>query len=260
MEKKYFFFDIDNTLVVWPGGYIPESALFALKKLREAGHFVALATGRLQADAARHAKIADICDFVADGGYSVTIGNQVVYMEGLPLETSKKLIHQLEDIGIRWAVTLTNELVRHTRFSDVEDTFVIWDHFTTIVDPTLDIDSFTQIYKIYLYLGEGDREKLAKFDHLNMPFIYYGDSCILYEPMDKAKGIKKVMDFYEADYKNVVVFGDGRNDRTMFLPEWYNIAMGNARPELKELADYITTNCDEDGIFNACIAHGWISE
>ena len=27
----------------------------------------------------------------------------------------------------------------------------------------------------------------------------------------------------------------------------FNIAMGNARAELKEKADYITTDCDKDG-------------
>ena len=55
-----------------------------------------------------------------------------------------------------------------------------------------------------------------------------------------------------------VVFGDGYNDLSMFRPEWLNIAMGNARPELKAKADYITTDCDKDGIYNACKHFKWI--
>ena len=55
-----------------------------------------------------------------------------------------------------------------------------------------------------------------------------------------------------------VVFGDGYNDLSMFRPEWLNIAMGNARAELKEKADYITTDCDKDGIYNACKHFKWI--
>ena len=46
----------------------------------------------------------------------------------------------------------------------------------------------------------------------------------------------------------------------MFRPEWLNIAMGNARAELKEKADYITTDCDKDGIYNACKHFKWIDQ
>ena len=38
----------------------------------------------------------------------------------------------------------------------------------------------------------------------------------------------------------------------MFTDEWTCVAMGNAIDELKEKADYVTTNVDEDGIYNAC--------
>ena len=48
MKRKYFFFDIDGTLAVGQPGrqYIPESTKYTLEKLKEAGHFVAIATGR----------------------------------------------------------------------------------------------------------------------------------------------------------------------------------------------------------------------
>ena len=43
MEQKFFFFDIDNTLAVWPEGKIPESAQYSLDELKRRGHRVALA-------------------------------------------------------------------------------------------------------------------------------------------------------------------------------------------------------------------------
>ena len=46
MKRKYFFFDIDGTLTDRSTGKIVPSAAEAVKKLEEAGHFVALATGR----------------------------------------------------------------------------------------------------------------------------------------------------------------------------------------------------------------------
>ena len=45
MKKKFFFFDVDNTLAVWPDGIIPKSAQMTLDTLKANGHRVALATG-----------------------------------------------------------------------------------------------------------------------------------------------------------------------------------------------------------------------
>ena len=56
MEQKFFFFDIDNTLAVWPEGKIPDSAQYSLDELKRRGHRVALATGRIQVDAKRFAE------------------------------------------------------------------------------------------------------------------------------------------------------------------------------------------------------------
>jgi hydroxymethylpyrimidine pyrophosphatase-like HAD family hydrolase len=38
----------------------------------------------------------------------------------------------------------------------------------------------------------------------------------------------------------------------MFVDRWVKVAMGNACPELKACADYVTTDVDNDGIWNAC--------
>ena len=46
MKKKYCFFDIDGTLTDRSTNKVVPSALEALEKLEENGHFVAIATGR----------------------------------------------------------------------------------------------------------------------------------------------------------------------------------------------------------------------
>ena len=61
-----------------------------------------------------------------------------------------------------------------------------------------------------------------------------------------------MMDYLHADYQDVIVFGDSSNDISMFIDEWTKVAMGNAIPELKELADYVTADVKEDGIYKAC--------
>lgn len=59
-NKKYFFFDYDGTLAVPRTRSIPQSTLEALDELRAQGHFIALATGRLQVNAV---------DYIDSAGY-----------------------------------------------------------------------------------------------------------------------------------------------------------------------------------------------
>lgn len=113
-NKKYFFFDYDGTLAVPRTRSIPQSTLEALDELRAQGHFIALATGRLQVNAVDYIDSAGITNIVADGGYSVTLNGELKWMEGLPLAPVKKCLHILEDQGIPWAVSTTNELVRYS--------------------------------------------------------------------------------------------------------------------------------------------------
>lgn len=49
--KRYFFFDIDGTLTTPRTADYPDSAREAVRRLQEEGNFVAIASGRLQADA-----------------------------------------------------------------------------------------------------------------------------------------------------------------------------------------------------------------
>ena len=129
MERRFFFFDIDNTLAVWPDGVIPDSAQEALRLLRKNGHRVALATGRLQRDAKRFADLADVHDFIADGGRSMTVDDEIVYMEGMDRQRCLDYIEHLEAKELRWAITDANELVRITPYEEVLAWHPDWDVF-----------------------------------------------------------------------------------------------------------------------------------
>ncbi len=48
-----------------------------------------------------------------------------------------------------------------------------------------------------------------------------------------------------------MAFGDGGNDIPIIKRAGIGIAMGNANQDLKEIADYITSSVDDNGIYNA---------
>ena len=51
--------------------------------------------------------------------------------------------------------------------------------------------------------------------------------------------------------EDVMAVGDGLNDRTMLEAAGFSVAMGNAHPAIKAIADYVTDDCDHDGAAKA---------
>ena len=109
---------------------------------------------------------------------------------------------------------------------------------------------------MFVACAPGEEEQIPALQIL--PWIRYQPEYIFVEPTDKSVGVRRVMDYYQAPYEDAVVFGDGRNDLTMFVPEWTCIAMGNAVEELKQRADFVTKNADDGGIEYALRHFGWI--
>ena len=251
VRKKYFFFDIDGTLAPGLTRIMPADTRRCLAQLKARGHFISLATGRLQKDAAMFAEQYGISSLVADGGNSVTLDGVLRVMKGLPREDCLRFLDQLEAKGIPWAITTVNERVRFTadkRFRAYVDD----GYFDTVMVDGLDYRRQDSFYKIFVPTMAGE------VDFGALPVVHYSSACTFVEPTDKAAGIKEAMAMMRAPLEDVVVFGDGSNDMGMFLPQWRAIAMGNATPQLKARASFVTKDCDDGGTAYACGKFGWI--
>lgn len=253
-RKKYCFFDYDGTLRSRKTDSIPQSALAALDALREAGHFVALATGRLQSDALEVLAPAKINTIIADGGNSITIGGKLISIEGMPLEPVRAFVHRLDAMDWPWAVNCENSrscLTRDERYAQS----VPYLYYTPELVGNLDIDEVDPIFKVFVPCP---RKRTSELDFTGVTWARYSDELVYIEPTDKARGIRAMMRLLDAPLQDVVVFGDGSNDLEMFQPEWTSVAMGNAIDELKAKADFVTTDVNDDGIRNACLSLGLI--
>lgn len=113
--KKYFFFDIDGTLTTPLTADYPESTRAAVKELIRRGHFVSLATGRMQADALEVARTLGISALVSDGGNAVTIDGKILYDEGLPLSDCIRTLSDIDEEKHPWAAAPYNKKYRVTR-------------------------------------------------------------------------------------------------------------------------------------------------
>lgn len=66
----------------------------------------------------------------------------------------------------------------------------------------------------------------------------------------KAKGIEKYIEKLGFNRDQVYAFGDGLNDLEMIEAVGTGIVMGNGHEDLKKLANHVTKDVSEDGIYH----------
>lgn len=69
-----------------------------------------------------------------------------------------------------------------------------------------------------------------------------------HKEVDKGLGLKKLGEFLGIKKEEIIACGDAGNDLSMIKYAGLGVAMDNAVPEVKEVANYITASNDEDGI------------
>lgn len=253
MKKKYMFFDIDGTLTNDnPGGIILPSTRRALKKLQENGHFVAIATGRAHWMAMDAAEETGILNLVHDGGNGITIDGKVQWIHPLDRKKALLIIDEAMANGFHVEVVIDDTPAHYTKTAPKEDAG--W--CDIIVKPDMDFHQLKEIYKVYITMTQEEESQLKHLKTLG--YMRYRPDGIIVEPDDKYHGIVDLVQLVGGNEEDIVVFGDGHNDYTMFKQAPMSIAMGNAIDELKEIATFITKSNKENGIEYACQHFGWI--
>jgi hypothetical protein len=197
MKKKYLFFDIDGTLVAggYSASYIPDSVHETIDKLKKAGHFMALATGRSYAMAIDFMKALGFENMVHDGGYGLTLNNELLGITPLDKDKVCALIDECKEKGFSWGISVNNDTVRFVP----DESFMAKTHDTymnTKIVEGLDPRNYEKIYKAFIACSSGEEERLDNLKQL--PWCRFHEEYFFVEPADKAYGIKKVMDHFGA--------------------------------------------------------------
>lgn len=99
MSKKYFFFDIDGTLTDRTTGQIVPSAAEAIRKLKQAGHFVSIATGRAFYKAENFRRDHGFDHMVCNGGHGIVYEGELRENRPLDYEKAKAVYDQAIALG-----------------------------------------------------------------------------------------------------------------------------------------------------------------
>ncbi|MBC2343989.1 HAD family phosphatase [Listeria welshimeri] len=112
-------------------------------------------------------------------------------------------------------------------------------------------------YRINKILTAGDPDYMQKnYQAMMAPFkntlncVFTADFYFEFtaKNIDKAKALDTVLTPMGIHAENIIAFGDGHNDITMVKYAGTGIAMDNAVPELKAVANSITLSNNKDGI------------
>ncbi|MEH7335959.1 Cof-type HAD-IIB family hydrolase [Neobacillus drentensis] len=255
MQKPIVFFDIDGTLLT-EEKTIPDTTKKAVRLLQEKGIHTVIATGRVPKMFYWIQKELNIDSYVSMNGQYVVFEGKEIYANPIDPKRLQSLSEMTESNGHALAYCSHNDFkasVKNHPF--IESGFDALMMSYPEVNP--EFYKHTSIYQGHLYCKDKD-EKLY-FDHFpDLSFVKWHDCAydILPKGASKAVGIRKMLEVLDMKIEDSFAFGDGLNDLEMLTEAGTGIAMGNAVPEAKAVADIITTSSSNNGILNGLIQVG----
>ena len=127
----------------------------------------------------------------------------------------------------------------------------------TPVDDVKEIIRGHRVQKVMCFFKDMDRRaaELARmpalFPHLRTTSSIVNNIEVNAMGANKGEALKHLCAHLGVDVKDTMAFGDGSNDLTMIRTAGIGVAMGNAYQGLKDVADYVTLDCDEGGVAHA---------
>ena len=254
---KMVVFDIDNTLISEKKKTIEPSAVIAIQTLHKNGYKVLVATGR-----APYFIKPQVFE-VIDSDYYVVINGQCVMDRTHKIikrhDLDKADIIRLLEICKKEKIGLGCKCSKQIVILNEYDLFA--KHYGHGEDPAgrfLDADNDPDVLDKDMAMGiflVGDVQKIIDqkdlFPNWTFTRAFSWGMDIYDKYIHKSRGIEDVLDLLDLTWDEVMVFGDADNDLRMVKKAGIGIAMGNATENLKKVADYVTSDLDQDGIYNA---------
>ena len=251
---RAIFFDVDGTLLSLKTHTVPPSTLEALDLLKEKAIKLFVATGR---GPAQIKALQEILPFQFDGyvalnGQYCFNEEQLIHQQALDREDLKGLIPYLEEAQLACCYVEEQGMYLNC-INDKVDTFFNKLGKTLpgfVIDkPERSLENKT--YQLSVFITEEEADLLKHMPHSKTARWHPISTDIIPKDGGKNTGIQKVLDHYGIDKSEAMAFGDGANDSDMLQYVGIGIAMGNAMEKVKEVADYVTDEVDEDGILKA---------
>ena len=250
---KAIFFDIDGTLLSHQTKQVPPSTIKAIKQLRKNNIYVFIATGRHSSEMAElPLQAVEVDGYISLNGQYCYNDQGIIY--DLPIEKQdvKTIYHYITKHHLpcifveakNMYINFNNETVQKVQDSISSSLPQVGDLKHGLSHP---------IYQIIPYDIDAKQEAeiLTLTKHCKKNRWHDLAIDIMNKSGGKENGIKQILNHYSIKQEETMAFGDGLNDINMLQFVHTGIAMGNAKDEVKAIADDITDDVDQNGIYNA---------
>lgn len=269
-DSAVLFFDVDGTLTSFDPDDMTDKDFTAVRpsqavveafhRLREAGHRAFICTGRplwLIADSLR---VLDPAGIVAMAGATLEVEGRVVHEDCFDEDVAEELAHRIISVGFE-AFFETNGATFALEPAGVEESSLIG---TTVVHGAeeMRVDGRLRVGKVCL--NAPNLARVANDDGFierNFEQCNTGGQNRELSPkgIDKGVGVARALEYLgRSGNARTFGFGDSGNDLGMLAAVETAVAMGNAMPEVKAVADYVTDDVAHDGTVTAMRHFGLI--
>lgn len=254
-----YFFDFDDTLYSHTAGKVQESTKRCLKELLDCGERVIIATGRGAESVEMICFETEITPsvMIVMNGQIVIENGRIVFENHIALPSMASIIDIAKRERHAYGGYYAEGILAN---ADTERVRKVWKDFSAPM-PSI-IPDFVNNYPLYqgnLYIT---REEAAIYGSYLSDYILNWSHSFMVNLIPKDAGKSQAMRWcfkqYNIDHEKAFAFGDGFNDADMLQVVGHPIAMGNATPELKEIAEYVTGTVDENGIYQALKHYGLV--
>lgn len=255
---KAVFLDLDDTLLD-SNKNISEENKDAIKYVQEKGGLVCIASGRSIEATKKYKNMAGASHYIIysnGAGIFDCDANEKLFSADIEKEICFKLYnYSLEnDIGIRLDTPYGRFISEEKYALKLDIVFKPEEARNMIID-----NDVLQIS--FLSEEEEKRNKVIDFVNENIPKTIKIENIfktgyqeeffainLVNTNVSKGNAINGLCKFLKIDIKDVIAIGDGLNDISMIKTAGLGVAMENAEPELKAVADEITTTNLENGV------------
>lgn len=269
-DSAVLFFDVDGTLTSFDPDDMTDkdfsavrpsqTAIEAFHRLHDVGHKAFICTGRplwLVADGLRALNPAGI---VAMAGATLEVEGRVVHEDCFDEDVIEELAHRIAAAGGE-ALFETNGATYSLEPVGVEQSFLLGADVVHGVDQ-MRVDGRLRVGKVCI--NARDLACVANDDGFidcEFELCNTGGQNRELSPkgIDKGVGVARALAYLGREGNaRTFGFGDSGNDLGMLAAVETAVAMGNAMPEVKAVADYVTDDVAHDGTVTAMQHFGLI--
>lgn len=243
------FFDLDGTLLD-DQSKITDEVAAATEQLKVNNILPVICTGRSPHEIIHAQEMTNIDTVITLNGSLVKNNDEIIYQRVIPTSLCEQVIKKASEQGDGVSM-YNNQTIRTTDATNKE---MLQTH-TDIVEPipTEDAEFYknNDVNMLVLYTLADGTQYNATFGN-DLKFYKTGLfslDCVMKEE-SKRNGIIHLLEALKLKDIPTYAFGDGPNDVEMLDYVDHAVVMGNAREDIFEHAEFITTKNTDSGIFN----------